>query len=148
MMNPEEKDRLVEILFYLYFNNFPEKYAGSAEFWNLIRAICAMYRISDMAIIKAVRIVMADGNQPQDEETWYLLNQLGMTVRPMRKISGVYWQKQKEFSERYSDGSKPSIRRRITDVVMKKSMRDFIFAVYETLGIFTQVDLSLLEKEM
>lgn len=146
-MNSEEKDRLIEILFYLYFNNFPEKYAGSAEFWTLVRAICSMYKISDLAIIKAVRIIMVTENAPQDEETWYLLSQLGMTVRPMRKISGIYWQKQKEFAEKYKDTSKPTIRRRISDVVMKRSMRDFIFAIYDTLGIFTHVDLSLLEKE-
>lgn len=146
-MNSEEKDRLIEILFYLYFNNFPEKYAGSAEFWTLVRAICSMYKISDLAIIKAVRIIMAPENAPQDEETWYLLSQLGLTVRPMRKISGIYWQKQKEFAEKYKDTSKPTIRRRILDVVMKRSMRDFIFAIYDTLGIFAHVDLSLLEKE-
>lgn len=142
-MTNEEKDRLIEILFYLYFNNIPEKYAGTAEFWNMIRSICSLHNISDLAIIRAVRILLAKENTPTDEETWYLLNQLGVTVRPLRKVSGIYWQRQKEFA---NSGKIPSIKRSVTDVVMKKAIRDFIFAIYETIGAFAYIDIDLINK--
>lgn len=144
-MFPEDKDRLFEILFYLYFANIPEKYAGTAEFWNVIKSICHLYSISDLAIVKAVRILTAKENIPEDDETWFLLNQMGLTVRPIRKISGIYWQKQKEYAIKY-ESKRPHIYRRITDIVMRKAIRDFIFATYESLGIFAYVDIDLLNK--
>lgn len=144
-MFPEDKDRLFEILLYLYFANIPEKYAGTAEFWNLIKSICGLYNISDTAIIRAVRVLTAKENIPTDDETWFLLNQMGLTVRPIRTISGIYWQKQKEFSNKY-ESKRPHIYRRVTDIIMKKAIRDFIFAMYESLGVFAYVDIELLKK--
>lgn len=144
-MTPEEKDRLVEVLIYLYFNNKPEQILGKSEFWMTIRNMCDLYKIESLSISKSVRILMAKENVPQDDEIYYLLNKMGMTVRPIRSISGIYWQKQIEFQKQF-ETSTPVIRRRITDIVTKKNMKDFIFALYETLGIFGSVDSKMLEK--
>ena len=42
----------------------------------------------------------------------------------------------------------PYIKRRIVDIVVKKNIRDFIFALYEVLGIFGSVDIKLLEDTL
>lgn len=144
-MNLEEQDRLFEILLYLYFTNFSSELSSKAEFWTTIKAICLTFGISEMSISRAIRILSANENVPQDEETYYLLNKLGLTVRPIRKISGIYWQKQKEF-ERKFESSTPTIHRRITDVVLKRNIRNFIQAVYQMAGIFNYIDIRLTEK--
>lgn len=143
-MNIEEKDRLFEILLYLYFNNFSETITRRPEFWIVIQKLCTMFGISEIAIGRAIRILSAKENCPQDDETYYLLNKMGLTVRPIRKISGIYWQKQKAFEEAFKSKS-PVISRRITDVVLKKNIRDFVFAVYQFMSIFSSIDLKLME---
>lgn len=144
-MTLEEKDRLFEILFYLYFNNIPETKSGTTEFWNAIRSICFLFKVNDMDIVKAIRILMVKENIPTDEETYYLLHKLGLSVRPLRTISGIYWQKQKMFDTKFIS-KPPVITRRITDVVTKNSIKNFIIALYETLGIFSYISKDLLEN--
>lgn len=143
-MSIDEKDRLFEILLYLYFSNFSEEMTKKPEFWNTLNSLCLMFGISSNAIIRAIRILMAPENVPQEDETYYLLNKLGLTVRPIRKISGIYWQKQKVFEENFKV-SPPKIVRRIADVVLRKNVRDFIFAIYQFTGIFSYVDIKLVE---
>lgn len=146
-MTQEENDRLIEILFYLYFDNKDSKILSSNLFWSSIKAICTLYNINDRSIVQAVRILMADENRPDDKETYYLLSKIGLTVRPIRNISGIYWQKQKAFAEEF-EKIPPIIKRRLTDVVYKKSIRDFVYAMYDLNGIFSYIDKDVVfEKE-
>ena len=145
-MTQEENDRLIEILFYLYFNNKDSKILSSNLFWTTIKSICTLYNINDRAIVQAVRILMADENCPQDKETYYLLNKIGLTVRPIRNISGIYWQKQKAFAEEFVT-TPPVIKRRLTDVIYKKSIRDFVYAMYDLGGIFSEIPLKDIMEE-
>ena len=146
-MTPEEKDRLVEILIYLYFNNKDAKILGKTEFWSAIKNICDIYKIDSLSISKSVRILMASENAPKDDETYYLLKELGLSVREINRVSGIYWQRQKAFDTTFAT-SKPYIRRRVVDIVVKKNMRDFMFALYEVLGIFSDVNKRLLEDAL
>lgn len=145
-MTQEENDRLIEILFYLYFDNKDTKILSSNLFWATIKAVCTLYNINDRAIVQAVRILMADENKPEDKETYYLLSKIGLTVRPIRHISGIYWQKQKAYNEEFVT-SPPTIKRRLTDVIYKKSIRDFVYAMYDLNGIFNEVSLKEIMKE-
>ena len=145
MLTIEEKDRFVEILFLQYFNNKSSKILGKAEFWNIITNICNLYNIDNIAISKSVRILLAEENIPTEEESFYLLDKAGLTVRPINKITGIYWQKQVSFRNDFNNGKIPTIKRRITDIVIKKSLRDFINAIYDVFGIFKYVDKKILE---
>jgi len=144
-MTQEEKDRLIEILFYLYFNNKDSKILSSSLFWATITSICTLYGINNRAVVQSVRILMSDENCPTDEETFYLLDKLGLSVRPIRKISGIYWQKQRDFKTAF-ETTPPVIKRRLTDVIYKKSVRDFIYAMYDISGMFNDVPKELLEE--
>lgn len=139
-MTQEEKDRLIEILFYLYFDNKDAKILTNNLFWALIKSICALYNINDRAIVQSVRILTASENRPEEKETYYLLNKLGLSVRPIRSISSIYWQKQKAFEKEF-ETSPPVIKRRLNDVIYKKNIRDFIYAIYNINGIFNEVSL-------
>lgn len=145
MLSVEENDRLIEILFYLYFNNKDDKILSSSLFWQVIKSICVLYGINDRAVVQAVRILMADENSPKDAETYYLLSKVGLTVRPIRHISGIYWQKQKAFAEEF-EKNVPTITRRLTDVIYKKSVRDFVYAIYDITGIFNEIPKELIFK--
>ena len=145
-MTQEENDRLIEILFYLYFNNKDSKLLSSNLFWTVIKSICTLYNINDRAVIQSIRILMADENCPQDEETYYLLSKIGLSVRPIRNISGIYWQKQKAFAKNF-EKSAPIIKRRLNDVIYKKSIRDFVYAMYNINGIFNEVALKNIIEE-
>lgn len=145
-MEKVEKDRLVEVLFYLYFNNKDSETLGKTEFWNTIFAICKLYDIDSNSIAKAVRILTAPENEPNDKEIYYLLNKMGLTVRPINKISGIYWQKQKEYLEEIESGKIPTVKNRILDIVMKKSMRNFIGVIYDFTGIFNSINIDLIDK--
>ena len=143
-----EKDRLLEVLFFLYFNNKNTKMIGSKNFWNAILNVCVLYNIDNISISKAVRILTAVENRPNEREIYYLLNKLGLSVRPINKISGIYWQKQVKYNKEFEEGNLPKIRNRVLDVVMKRSIRDFIFAVYDFIGIFNCIDLKILEDKI
>lgn len=145
MLSVEENDRLIEILFYLYFNNKDSKTLSSNLFWDVVKSICVLYNINDRAVVQAVRILMADENSPKDKETYYLLNKVGLSVRPIRHISGIYWQKQKAFAKEF-EKTTPSISRRLHDVIYKKSVRDFVYAIYDITGIFNEIPKDLIFK--
>lgn len=142
----EEKDRLCEILFYNYFNNTPPERLGDAKFWNCVNAICQSYGIDSLLVSKAMRILMAKENNPEEFETWYLFTQLETSVRNMRGFTGIYWQKQKKCEERYSHGERPKIKRRIVDVAMKRSMYDFVKAIYDIFGSYKYLNLDNLNN--
>ena len=145
-MDKVEKERLIEILFYLYFNNKDSKMIGKSEFWNAIIAICKLYDIDSLAISKAIRILTAPENEPNSREIYYLLNKLGLSVRPINRISGVYWQRQKEYLAEFEAGKLPKIKSRLHDVVMKKSILDFVFAINDFIGIYRDVNLDDIRK--
>ena len=145
-MSQEENDRLIEVLFYLYFNSKDSKVLSSNLFWTAVNSVCTLYGINNRAVVQAVRILMADENCPQEDETYYLLSKIGLTVRPIRRISGIYWQKQKALQEKFDKGILPTITRRLTDVIYKKSVRDFIYAMYDMNGIFAEVPIKLIFK--
>ena len=128
-MTPEEKDRLAEIVFYLYFDNKSEETITNRDFWEVINSICKLYSIDSIAITKAVRILMAEENAPQEDETYYLLHSIGLTVRPIKKLTGIYWQKQKAIEEKLSK-TPITVRRRINDVIVKRNMRAFLEAMH------------------
>lgn len=133
----EEKDRAIEILFYIYFDNKTEEMLGKKEFWEVIHSICRMYSIDNMAITKAVRMLLCEENAPQEAESYYLLRNMGLTVRPINKLTGIYWQKQKAIEEQLLK-TPIKIHSRIKDVIIKRSMRDFLNAlldISETLSI-------------
>ena len=138
-MTVEEKDRCIEILFYLYFSNVNENHLGKIEFWNTINNLCKVYDIDNLAVSKAVRLLLVPENTPHDKETYYLLNKLGLSVRPINRISGIYWQRQIQFQKEFEAGDIPHVRRRIIDIVIKRSMRDFILAMYNLFGIFGDI---------
>lgn len=140
-MTTIEKDRLVEVLFYLYFNNKDSKMIGKTEFWNAILAVCKLYDIDNLSVSKAVRILTAPENEPNDREIYYLLQKMEMSVRPINRISGIYWQKQKEYDEEFKAGKLPRIKNRVLDIVMKRSMYDFIFAINDFIGIYKDINL-------
>ena len=145
-MTSVEKDRLIEILFYLFFNNTDSKMLATTNYWKMINSICEAYNIEAHTVSKAVRILIAKENMPTEEEVFYLLNKAGLSVRPINKISGIYWQKQINYIKNFEIGKTPKIDRKILDIVMKKSMRDFISAVYSVFGIFNNIELKTIQK--
>lgn len=142
----EEKDRLCEILFYSYFSNKDASKLGDAKFWQCINAICQTYNIDSLFITRAIRVLMAKENAPEDYETWYLFWKMETSVRPMRGFTGIYWQKQKKFEADYNSGIKPNVHRRITDVAMKRSMYDFIRAIYDIFGSYKYLNSDTLNE--
>lgn len=142
----EEKDRLCEILFYNYFNNTPSERLGDAKFWNCVNAICQSYGIDSLSVSRAMRILMTKENRPDEFETWVLFWKMDTSVRNMRGFTGLYWQKQKHYEEMYNAGKQPVIRRKITDVAMKRSMYDFVKAIYDIFGSYKYLNLDNLNE--
>lgn len=144
-MTVQEKDRLIEIMFYLYFDTKDEKTITSKEFWATVSAICEMYHIDSVKITEAIRLLMAESNLPQDDEMYYLLHSVGLTVRPIRKLTGIYWQKQKAIEEKLAT-SPLSITRKINDVIIKRCMRDFLAAICDFAGCVLDLGNDTLSK--
>lgn len=142
----EEKDRLCEILFYSYFQNKDSAKLGDAKFWTCINAICQAYNIDSLFITRAIRVLMAKENAPEEFETWYLFWKMETAVRPMRGFTGIYWQKQKKFEEMYNSGERPLVRRRISDVAMKRSMYSFVKAIYDIFGSYKYLNSDTLNE--
>lgn len=142
----EEKDRFCEVLFYKYFSNKDASKLGDAKFWECVNAICKAYGIDSSFIARAIRILMAKENVPEAYEMWYLFWKLDTPVRPMKGFTGVYWQKQKKFEEDYASGVPVRVRRRITDVAMKRSMLEFVKAVYDIFGSYKYLNFTDLEE--
>lgn len=146
MFTQIEKDRLTEVLFFLYFDRKDEKLLTNMDFWNTINNLCKVYNVDGTQISRAARILFAEENRPSEFETWYLLNKLGITVRPIRKISGIYWQKQKHFAETVNTYGAPKIVRRINDAAMKKNIRDFLIALVEMFGTLSAIEGKFLDS--
>ena len=142
----EEKDRLCEILFFNYFSNKSSETIGDVKFWNCINSICQSYGIDSLLVSKSMRILMAKENAPDDYETWYLFWKLGTSVRNMRGFTGIYWQKQKQFEEDFNSGRPPLIKRRITDVAMKRGMLSFVKAIYDIFGSYKFLNLNTIDE--
>lgn len=145
MFTQIEKDRLTEVLFFLYFDKKDEKIIANADFWRTIGNLCNVYNIDGAQVSRAARILFAEENRPSEVETWYLLNKLGVSVRPIRKISGIYWQKQKHYAEIVDTSGPPKITRHITDAAMKQNVRDFLVALIEMFGIFSAIEGKFLD---
>lgn len=145
MFTQIEKDRMAEILFYLYFTNKDTKFLENIEFWNCISNVCKLYDVDNMLVSRAARVLFAEENSPSEIETWYLLNKLGVSVRPIRKLTGIYWQKQKNFAEIVEKYGSPTVKRTITDAAMRKSIREFIIAVQDMFGAFSTIEGKFLD---
>lgn len=145
-LTSEQKDRLVEVLLYYYFSDKDEKTLANPAFWNVINNLCVLNDINGTMISRAVRILICDENQPTEEETYYLLDSIGFSVRDINKMTGIYYQKQTKFKTDFLAGKVPKIQRRVSDIVMKKSMKDFILATYDFMGVFTHVDEKVIEN--
>lgn len=145
MFTQIEKDRLTEVLFYLYFNNKDDTVVRNAYFWNMINDLCKLYEIDATQISKASRILFSPENVPTEFEIWYLLNKLEVSVRPIKKISGIYWQKQKHFAETVDAYGAPKITRRVADVSTRHAIKSFIAAVREMFGGFAAIEGKFLE---
>lgn len=144
-MTVQERDRLIEIMFYLYFDTKDEKTLSSKEFWAVVNAVCSMYHIDSIKITEAIRLLMAEENAPQDDETYYLLHKVGLTVRPIRKLTGIYWQKQKAIEEKLAT-SPLTVNRKINDVIVKRCMRDFLSAMYNLSDCLLDLGSDVLSK--
>jgi hypothetical protein len=145
-MKTIEKDRLIEILFYLYFNSKDSKITGKAEFWDMLRSICKLYNINNIAVAQALRILTAKENRPEDSETVYLFNKIDTSVRNLNKISGIYWQKKIAIEKEIEEGKVPIIKNRILDVTIKRAMRDFVYAIYDMNGILKYISENQFDK--
>jgi hypothetical protein len=145
MFTQIEKDRLTEILFFLYFDRKDEKLLGNMDFWNTVHSLCKVYDVDGTQVSRAARVLFAEENRPTEFEIWYLLNKLGVSVRPIRKISGIYWQKQKHFAETVDKYGAPTIKRCITDAAMKKNVRDFLIALVEMFGTLSAIEGKFLD---
>ena len=143
-----EQNRLSEILLYCYFNQIDEKVFGTAAFWNTIKGICDTFGIDSISISKSFRMLMVDTNRPTDLETWYLLDKTQHSVRQIRNISGIYWQKQKKLLEEVEHVGVPAVKPKISDPVMRKNIKDFVFAIYGICGIFQFTDAKTIQKAL
>lgn len=142
----EEKDRLCEILFLKYFENMPADQLESKDFWDLVNCVCRCYKVDNVMIVRAIRLLMAKENAPEDLELWYLLDKMEISVRNIKGFTGLYWQKQNACRLEFESGTKPHIHRRVTDVAMKRAIKDFVKAIYEVFGSFKFLNLSKLDN--
>lgn len=142
-MTPIELDRLYEIIFFQYFNNKTEDQLQNAKFWATVSAICEAYSIDPVQITKIIRILTNPENVASDIETYYLLSKAKLSVRKINRITGIYWQKQVSLSETISKSGVPTIKRRITDIIMRNSLKEFIHAMYDIFGILHEIDSSV-----
>lgn len=145
-MTTEERDRLCEILFFKYFENQPPEKLSDSKFWTCINSICTANGVDSLLTSKAVRILMAKENRPEDFEMWYLFSRWDTSVRQLRNFTGMYWQKQKRMEARFEAGEKPYVKRRITDVAMKASIKGFITTIYSVFGSFRFLQSAMLDE--
>ena len=143
-MNKLEENRLIESLFYLYFNDRETSETSTTEFWSMVKSICTIHGINNLLIIKSLRSLMEPVNKPTDEEMMYLFTKTKLSVRDINAISKIYWQRQKKYLERFKTYT-PKITPRITDVLAQRAMRQFINAVYSIAGIFRVIDKNFID---
>lgn len=145
-MNPIEKARTSEILFYLYFNKQKEETLQDLNFWKFLESFCKVYNINYLAVINSMRTLLKPENAPTDLEIKYLLSKLGVTVRPLSKISGIYWQKQKKLDEIITISGAPTITSKLTDPLHKNAVIAFITYFYQVSGVFRYLDYNIVEE--
>lgn len=139
-----ELDRLYEIIFYQFFNNKTSEQLQSTKFWNTINALCEAYEIDPVQITKIIRTLSNPDNKATELETYYLLTKINLSVRKINRLTGIYWQKQVSLNEKIMKEGAPSIRRCITDVIAKNSLKEFIHAVYDVFGVLQEIDIKSL----
>jgi hypothetical protein len=143
-MTVAERNRLHEIIFYLYFSRQDDATISNQNYWNLVKGICDFYGVNMALVSQAIRILSNEDNKPTEAEIVYLLNQADLSVRTINKVSGIYWQKQKKYLQDFKDASPPVIFTRVKDVPIKISIVNFINAMYNISSIFGVVDRDLL----
>ena len=143
---PSEKDRTVEVLFYLFFSKKDPELLKETSFWQAIKYICEAYNIDSFSVQKAISVLAQPSNNPTDIETWYLLNKLGCTVRPLYKMTGFYHARQKISEEHIEKFGPPMIVNKIHDTAMKAAMRTFLYAAKDFFGVLQYVDYRNLDK--
>lgn len=141
-MTDIEKDRFYELIFYQYFNNRSSEQVQDPKFWKTINTLCEAYDIDPVQITKAIRILSNPDDQPEDIETYYLANKAEMSVRKINKVFGLYWQKQILLAEKIKTDGNPAIRRRVTDIMTRSSIKEFINAIYDVFGILGNISIS------
>ena len=139
-----ELDRLYEIIFYQFFNNKTSEQLQSTKFWNTINALCEAYEIDPVQITKIIRTLSNPDNRATELETYYLLTKINLSVRKINRLTGIYWQKQVSLSEKIAKEGVPPIRRHITDIIAKNSLKEFIHAVYDVFGVLQEIDIKSL----
>ena len=142
----DEKDRLVEILLYYYFNKQSEETLKKPEFWGMVRSICMVYDVDATKVGMASRVLMDERNRPTDEEAYYLLSEIGLTVRPIRAMTGIYWQKQKALRLEFEANGNPIVTRKLVDPTMRYHAKNFVIAMYRAIGVFSNMTLRTLEQ--
>lgn len=138
-MTEKEKMRFLEILFYLYFSNKDDKIIKNPYFWKHIEELCKLYVINYSLVQRSLRTLILPENVPTPEEQMYYFNKAGISVRNIKAISGIYWQKQIELIEK--NKTKPIVVRNIIiNPMARDSLYKFIKAINNTSGIFKYID--------
>lgn len=142
-MTDIERDRLYEIVFFQYFNNKTEEQLQNPKFWASINAICESYDIDSVQLTKIIRILTNADNAASELETYYLLTKAGLSVRKINRMTGIYWQKQVALNDTLNKSGAPSIKRRITDIIMRNSLKEFVHAMYDIFGVLHEIDVNV-----
>lgn len=140
-MTDIEKDRFYELIFYQYFNNRDPEQVQNPAFWKTVNTICEAYDIDPVQITKAIRLLSNLDDAAEDIEVYYLMNAAGLSVRKINRITGIYWQRQTALADKIALDGPPKIRRRVTDIITKNSLKEFIHAVYDVFGVLCDVDM-------
>lgn len=144
-MSKDELNRLTEVLFSIFFQSKSTELLRNPKFWEMIKTICETYEIDAILVSKAARILLTSENIPSEKEMWYLLSKI-CSVREIKRLTGIYWQKQIKYQEEIENDSTFSVKPKIHDLAMRVSMRSFIDAVYDTLGVLDAIKLDDLHK--
>ena len=141
-MTKDEKDRTLEILFYYFFSNkLKDSKLNKVKFWQTIKELNELYNINNINIAKAVKILFDDSNKLDGLEAYYLLDKSLFSVREIVKISGIYYEKQKVYRKQLENNElKFPIKAKINDLLVKRSIKDFIRVIYDFSTYFTYID--------
>ena len=141
-MTDIEKDRFYELIFYQYFNHKTSEQLQNPNFWKTINTLCESYEIDPVQITKAIRILSNPDAKPEDTEIYYLAISAKLSVRKINRIFGLYWQRQVALADKLNTTGTPVIKRRVTDIMTRNSIKEFIHAIYDVFGILADVDIS------
>ncbi len=142
MLNKDEKERSLEIIFYYFFyEKLSNKRLNTSIFWKLIKEFNDMYNINNIDISKAVKILFDSNNKPTGLETYYLLDKGLFTVREIKRMTKIYYKKQLEYRDQINDGKlKLPILPKVKDLMVKRTIKEFIRALYDFSSYFTYID--------